>query len=224
MADKARQREHALIVGDGEPPSRELLDAVRGEDSLVIAADGGANALAAIGVRPDYIVGDLDSVSPEALAAIEEDRRIRIAAQDSTDLVKALDQALKLGVREAALLGVTGGRVDHTLWNLSLLKMYRGRLTLRILDECCDTRLVDGGVRFEAAPGLKVSLSPLGGPVQGIVTRGLKYPLNGESLAAAERDGISNEVVDNPVEITVRDGDLLLCIQREQGMGDIVLR
>lgn len=212
----ARSGKFAVVIGNGEPPSKELFDAASGIDALIIGADGGANALAALGVTPDYIVGDLDSVSEQALSAVPADRRIRVDADDtSTDLVKALDHALTLGVRSAVLLGVTGGRVDHTLWNLSLLKRFQSRLELKIVDAWCETQLIDGKIEFDAEPGHKVSLCPLGGPVSGITTEGLKFPLRGESLAPGERDGISNEVVSNPVVVNVGEGDLLLCLQRE---------
>ena len=213
---EAGSREFAVVVGNGEPPPRELFEAVSGAGALIICADGGANSLAALDVTPDYIVGDLDSVSEQVLRAVPADRRIRVDADNtSTDLVKALNHALTLGVRSAVLLGVTGGRVDHTLWNLSLLKTFQSRLELKVVDAWCETQLIDGKIEFDAEPGRKLSLCPLGGPVSGITTEGLKFPLRGESLAPSERDGISNEVVGNPVIVNVSEGDLLLCLQRE---------
>ena len=194
--------------------TKQLFDAITTRDALVICADGGANALAALGVKADYVVGDFDSVSEQALSGVPADHRIRVDADNtSTDLVKALNHALRIGVRSAALLGVTGGRVDHTLWNLSLLKKFQGRLHLKVIDAWCETELIAGMIQFDAAPGQKLSLCPLGGPVSGITTSGLKFPLNGES--PGERDGISNEVVHSPVAIHVGAGDLLLCLQRQ---------
>ena len=211
------KREFAVVIGNGEPPTKQLFDAITAPDALVICADGGANALAALGVKADYVVGDFDSVSEQALSGVPADHRIRVDADNtSTDLVKALNHALSLGVRSAALLGVTGGRVDHTLWNLSLLKKFQGRLQLKVIDAWCETELIDArGIQFDATPGQKLSLCPLGGPVSGITTSGLKFPLSGESLAPGERDGISNEVVHSPVTIHVGAGDLLLCLQRQ---------
>ena len=116
-----------------------------------------------------------------------------------------------------------GRRTDHLLGNLSLLKTFAERLALRIVDDYCDIRLIDQCIRFRADIGQKISLCPLDGAVEGIETLGLKWPLRTESLISGVRDGISNEVVANPVEIRVVSGDLLLCVQREGGGGEILV-
>ena len=214
----------AVIVGNGEPPSRELLArAMEGERPLLLCADGGANTADAYGHPPDYVVGDLDSVDAGVLERLPRARRIQVADDDNTDLEKVLLHALSLGVRQAELLGFTGRRTDHTLWNLSLLRTFGDRMDLRLVDDHCEIRLIRDEIRFRARLGLKLSLCPLTGPVQGIVTRGLRWPLQNEELAPGARDGISNEVVDNPVEIRVGHGDLLLCVQREGGQARIEL-
>ncbi|MFH1567155.1 MAG: thiamine diphosphokinase [Gemmatimonadota bacterium] len=211
-----------VIVGNGEPPPRALLLECLAGQPLILCADGGANVVWDAGHVPDWVVGDLDSVRPEVLARVPAPHRVRVDADDTgTDLQKVLHQALDLGVREAVLLGFTGRRVDHTLWNLGLLKAYGDCLALRLVDAHCDVRLIGAGIRFRAAIGQKLSLCPLSGPVAEITTHGLRWPLKGEALAPGVKDGISNEVVANPVEIAVGSGDLLLCLQREAGGGRI---
>ena len=214
----------ALIVGNGEPPSRTLFDRLMQTVQLLVCADGGANIAAGYGYTPDYIIGDLDSLEEDARSGVAAERIIKIDADNtSTDLHKVLVQVEKLGVTRAVMVGVTGGRTDHVLWNLSLLKTFAGRLQLRIVDDYCDTRLVGAHIRFRAPVGQKLSLCPLSGPVSGIETAGLKFALRRETLSPGIREGISNEVVENPVEIRVGRGDLLLCIQREEGLGDLTL-
>jgi thiamine pyrophosphokinase len=208
----------ALIVGNGDPPSPALLRRLMASRPLLLCADGGANAVAACGYVPDYIVGDLDSLTAAGRGTVAPERLIRVDADNTgTDLQKALRQAAGLGVRVATLTGVTGRRTDHTLWNLGLLRRFAGRLRLRIVDDYCEIRLVDRRIRFRARIGQKVSLSPLDAAVTGVRTEGLRFALRGESLAAGVRDGISNEVVANPVQVTVEAGDLLLIVQREDG-------
>ena len=94
-------------------------------------------------------------------------------------------------------------------------------VALRIVDDFCEIRLVKGRVRLRATVGQKISLSPLSGPVLGIRTRGLRFPLRREILGPGIRDGISNEVVENPVEVSVEMGDLLVVVQREEGMEEV---
>ncbi|MDE2706182.1 MAG: thiamine diphosphokinase [Gemmatimonadota bacterium] len=215
----------ALIVGNGEPPSRGLFAACAREAELILCADGGANTASAYGYAPDYIIGDLDSVSDQSKAALAADRLVLVDPEGNvgTDGQKVLNHAVALGVTGAVLLGVTGRRTDHLLGNLSLLKTFADRLALRIVDDYCDIRLIDRRIRFRAAIGQKISLCPLDGAVEGIETLGLKWPLRSESLIPGVRDGISNEVVANPVEIRVGRGDLLLCVQREEGAGEILV-
>ncbi len=215
----------ALIVGNGEPPSRELFASCAREAELILCADGGANTASAYGYAPDYIVGDLDSVSDQSKAALAADRLVLVDPEGNvgTDGQKVLNHAVALGVTQAVLVGFTGRRTDHLLGNLSLLKAFADLLALRIVDDYCDIRLIDRCIRFRAAIGQKISLCPLDGAAEGIETFGLKWPLRSESLIPGVRKGISNEVVDNPVEIRVGRGDLLLCVQREGGAGEILV-
>ena len=211
----------ALIVGNGEPPTRALFAACAREAELILCADGGANTARRYGYAPDYTVGDLDSIT-HPLAA---DRLVLVdpSGHVGTDGQKVLDHAVALGVTQAVLLGFTGRRTDHLLGNLSLLKTFADRLALRMVDDYCDIRLINRGIRFRAAIGQKISLCPLNGAATGITTEGLKWTLQSESLIPGVREGISNEVVASPVEIRVERGDLLLCVQRESASGQIEL-
>ncbi|HIG56523.1 MAG TPA: thiamine diphosphokinase [Candidatus Latescibacteria bacterium] len=206
----------ALVLGNGEPPSRELINELIGGDMLLLCADGGADTARRYGLVPDYIVGDLDSVSRKSSAGVDPEHIIRVAADNTgTDIEKVLRHAVDLGISEAVLLGFTGRRTDHLLWNLSVFKTFAEQIALRIVDEYCDLRLIGQRIRFRATIGQKISLCPLNGPVEGITTTGLKFALQNESLVPGLRDGISNEVVADIVEIEVERGDLLLCVQRQ---------
>ena len=218
----------ALIVGNGEPPSRALYEALLATSpDLLLCADGGADTVRRYGGTPDAVVGDLDSAAPATLSQTPRERRVCIDADDTgTDLNKVLTYAVGRGVTEAVLVGVTGGRTDHTLWNLSLLKTFDDQLRLHITDDYCHIHLLCPGraMRFVADIGQRLSLSPLSGPVEDVWTEGLRWPLAGERLTPGERDGISNEVVASPASVRGGGpGDLLLIVQREGGTGEIRL-
>ena len=201
----------ALILGNGEPPSRELINQLIGGDTLLLCADGGADTARRYDLVPDYIVGDLDSISRESSAGVDPTHIIRVDADNTgTDIQKVLRYAVALGISEAVLLGFTGRRTDHLLWNLSVFKTFAEQIALRIVDEYCDLRLIGQRIRFRATIGQKISLCPLNGPVEGITTTGLKFALQNESLSPGLRDGISNVVVANIVEIEVERGQLEL--------------
>jgi thiamine pyrophosphokinase len=212
----------ALILGNGEPPSRELINQFIGGDTLLLCADGGADTARRYDLVPDYIVGDLDSISRASSAGVDPTHIIRVDADNTgTDIQKVLRHAVDLGISEAVLLGFTGGRTDHLLWNLSVFKTFAEQIALRIVDEYCDLRLIGQRIRFRATIGQKISLCPLNGPVDGITTTGLKFALQNESLVPGLRNGISNEVVGDIVEIEVERGDLLLCVQRHKDFREI---
>jgi len=206
----------AVVVGNGERPSLGLWNRLMEENPVVLCADGGADTAHAYGVIPYAVIGDLDSLSPNACAEGLSERVIRVDADNTgTDVQKVLRYAVDLGVREAKLVGFTGGRTDHWLWNLSMLKLFCDAMRLCIIDDYCEIRLIRGTVKMRAQTGQKISLTPLGGEATGVTTRGLKFALNGEVLALGVRDGISNEVTDSLVEIKVERGDLLVVVQRE---------
>tara|TARA_B100001094_G_scaffold323031_1_gene373250 strand:+ start:535 stop:1197 length:663 start_codon:yes stop_codon:yes gene_type:complete len=209
-------KNHAVIIGNGDPPSASLFLDVMSTLPTLICADGGLRTVLKYGIEPDVVIGDLDSVEISDLDRITNEKIFKVDADNtSTDLQKAIKHAIQLDLEYATLLGFTGGRSDHLLWNLGLLRTFGDVINLRMLDDHGETRLVKGTTTFRAKMGQKVSLTPIDAPVDGIVTRGLRFPLRDESLELGVRDGISNEVVHNPVEITVRCGSLLVFVQRD---------
>ena len=139
----------ALILGNGEPPTRALLDDFYSEDMLLLCADGGADTARRYGLKPDYIVGDLDSISRD----IAEDQTVRFIRVDAdntgTDIQKVLRHAVELGISEAVLLGFTGRRTDHLIWNLSVLKTFGEQISLRLVGYN-----ISLGKRRDSAPGI----------------------------------------------------------------------
>lgn len=181
----------------------------------VIAADGGAAHAAAWGWPVSRLVGDLDSLSPEALAAIDPATPIARApaAKDETDLELALAHALALDADPIVLCGVLGARVDHALAAVLLLARpdLAGRAVL-IADGRETLRLLRGPARLHlaGAPGDRISLLPLGGDAEGVHAAGVAYPLRDETLFLGRARGVSNELTAAEAEIVLRRGQLLL--------------
>ena len=115
--------ETALLLCNGEPPSCNVLLAAR-VTGLLVAADGGANYAPALGLEPDLIIGDLDSVKPSILRRFTKTGIIRVRRQDNTDMEKALDYLRGHDVGRVFLLGATGRRMDMTLANLTVIWRY----------------------------------------------------------------------------------------------------
>ena len=197
-----------LILCNGNPPSQKLFDEYRADADYFIAADGGANIALTWGTHPDVVIGDLDSFKGKDNHPFEI---IFLPGQQSNDLEKALSHALKEKGTHVTILGATGHRLDQTLKNLSVLKKYDRKFEhLRIIDNFGETQLLPKTFSKSFTVGTQISLFPLSGKVSGITTEGLKYPLSDGILENGVRDGSSNEVIDSPIEITHKKGDLIL--------------
>jgi len=184
------------------------------EGSLVVAADSGAENALTLGLRVDLAVGDLDSISPAALEALEwAGGRVERhpTAKDSTDLELALDAATALRPRRILMVGGAGGRLDHLLGELLLLgaEAYAdveldallGPATIHVVRR---ERLLAGRV------GELISLVALHGPAVGVVTESLAYPLCGETLAPGSTRGISNRFAAREACVSLKSGVLLV--------------
>ncbi|MDZ7659955.1 thiamine diphosphokinase [Fodinibius sp.] len=200
-----------LILCNGSPPSEQLFNKYRAKTDYFIAADGGANIAQKLGATPDVIIGDLDSYNGSEK---EKSEVIFRPNQEYNDLEKALQHALKENGTHIYILGATGHRLDQTLKNLSVLKQFSPQFQqIRIADNFGETRLLPPTFADNFTIGTQLSLFPLSGKVTGITTQGLKYPLDNEFIKNGVRDGSSNEVVANPVQITHKKGDLLMFVK-----------
>jgi thiamine pyrophosphokinase len=204
----------AVIVADGaHAPSDQ--DVLAGAD-VVIAADGGANWLATTGRSPDQVVGDFDSVSPDLVAEFERAGIIldrHPTNKDASDLELSLVAAIATGADELVILGALGGELDHLAANLLLLgsDLAAGRRTSLVHDRTT-ARLLPGPSRLEieAPAETRVSLLALGGPAEGVSTRGLQWALDGDRLDPGSSRGLANVVTESPAAVALDSGHLLV--------------
>ena len=200
----------AIILCDGELPDSSLLKNIISDSDLFIAADGGANTAKNLRLFPDVIIGDLDSYRP---TGNENAEVIHDTDQETNDLEKALLYAKKNHYSDITVFGATGERLDHTLKNLSVMKQFNNQFdTLLFKDQYSDIFLINSPFKKHLPVGTSISLFPLSGRVDGITTKGLKFPLTDEYLENGIRDGTSNQTVEKKVEIEFKNGDLLLFI------------
>lgn len=215
---------HAILVGDGDVASRARLDAAwPGWDAgaeLVVGADGGAIRALHLGLRPDLVVGDADSLGPAGLAQIRAAGipvELAPVAKDESDLELAVVAATARGATRVTCLGALGGaRFDHALANTWLLAhpALDGRAAI-LLDATTRVRLAGSGrapasVKLVGRPGDLVSLLPFGVDAEGVVTTGLAYPLRDEPLLAGPARGLSNVRSSPEATVSLRAGRLLI--------------
>ena len=176
---------------------------------LVIAADGGYDALISHGIRCDLLVGDLDSIK-EAPLGVE---LLRFPVEnDETDAHLCYLEGVRRGYREFCLFGATGGREDHTFAALSLLayaKEHGHKITL------CkgDTRIFvmqNEECTLSSRIGANLSVFAFGGDASGVFSEGLLYQLKGHTLTASFPLGVSNSFADDVATIRVEHGMILV--------------
>lgn len=181
----------------------------------ILAADGGALNALKLGLAPQTIIGDLDSLSAEQLeefsAAGAEILRFPME-KDETDLELALRWCADKGASAIVVLGALGGRFDQTLANVHLLALPDLRdIQIELVDGEQNIRLLRPGTHnIEGRIGDTISLIPLGGKASGITSRGLKYPLRDESLEFGPARGISNVMRCDSAGLELRSGLLLV--------------
>lgn len=199
----------AVVVASGAEPS--AVDVPAG--ALVVAADGGAEAALAVGLRVDLAVGDFDSISAAALAALEAaGTRLERhpAAKDASDLELALAAAVRLGAKRILVLGAADGRLDHLLGMLLLLAADAwAEVELDAAFGGARVQVIRGERTLAGVPGETISLFALGGPAGGVTASGLRYPLQGDTLLPGTTLGLSNEFAAAEARIAVAAGVLL---------------
>ena len=123
------------------------------------------------------------------------------------------------GFEEVILMGSTGWRLDHTLYNVQLLERFAGQLRILISGHHADTIRLGAGssVSWDISPGVLFSVIPMCGQVTGVTLEGAMYPLLGETLEPGGPATISNRVTMSPLLISVGTGSLLVAVDRELG-------
>lgn len=204
----------AIIFANGPVPELSRIQQSLEEADLILCADGGANRAMENNITPDFVIGDLDSINPDLRLKLAKNKLIFKASQQTTDLEKTLQFALENSVTKVTATGISGGRLDHQINNLNILEKFSDRLEINIIDKSGTGIFVRDKTVFKGIIGQQISLIAFR-QANGITTKGLKFPLNNESLEWAVRDGLSNEIVSNPVEIEVKEGILFVLKVRQ---------
>ena len=190
----------------------------------VIAADAGLLAAVRLGLHPDEVVGDLDTVPSETAGLYRKDSSITFEIhrpeKDETDTELALIRAFGEGFSGADILGALGGRADHALANIFQLVCWykKGFRDIRILDPQNRIRVIGPGKTsfFRAdAFGKYISFLPATEYVRGIFLTGFKYPLSDVDVPMGSTLTVSNELVSPEGEITFREGLLFAVESRD---------
>lgn len=206
---------HALIFANGELQAPADWQARVATADLIIAADGGAEHCRTLGLLPDVLIGDLDSLNSALRTELERQGVHFVtypAQKDQTDFELAVLHAKEAAVDEITVLAGLGRRWDHSLANLLLVAQPQfSELRITFLQGKQRLHILVGASRLSAQAGERVSLLPLAWNAVGVTTRGLMYPLQNETLQLGSSRGVSNVAeIDSP-EVALQQG-ILLCV------------
>lgn len=201
----------ALIFSGGEFSGiPEYLDI--NEYDMTIACDGGYFSANDAGIIPDMVVGDFDSV-PEEMVKCPEIIKL-YPVKDMTDTQESIDVAISRGAKKVTILGALGGRIDHTLANIHLLKYANDKgIDAEIADNDTYISLITDSKKFPKKDGFCLSLIPLS-DCHGVSISGVYYPLQKADMPVGNPYGISNEFTEDEAAISVDSGELLLILAK----------
>ena len=213
----ATARGRTAIIVTGGAPVMPAAVAMMPADVIVIAADSGLDHALQAGLRPDLVVGDLDSVSPSGLLWAREHGipiEVHPSDKDMTDTQIALSAAQRLGVDAILLLAGNGDRLDHSMsaitalghaslawcehvsahWGRALVTVIRGPST----------------ARHQCEPGATFSLLALHGECAGIELHGARWPLADATIEPGSSLGVSNVALGPSIDLSIRSGVVTL--------------
>lgn len=202
----------AALIGNGVIEDYDFLAPIIGNYDRCIAVDGGLSHCQAMGITPDLIIGDQDSLPPLLLKFYPE---VPVATfpkeKDQTDMELAIETADSPSMQRIALFGATGKRTDHALANLYLMCRFPKKIIIETEEE--SLFCLEGKHQLNTFPGQTISFMPFGSPCSGVTTKGLKWELNNATLDK-NFFSLSNISLNDSVEISIAHGNLICCMIR----------
>ena len=189
------------------------------DDDYILAADGGLNYVNQLGLTPDGILGDFDSLGYTPHSA-----QVFPVEKDDTDTMLAIKKGLELGYREFLLYaGLDGKRLDHTVANFQSLKYLcdKGAQGYLLGSQYIALAVKNKTVRFDACFTGIVSVFSMGPDASGVSIKGLQYPLSDGTLSSGFPLGVSNHFTGREATVSVKDGCLLILYDRKNGLPEV---
>lgn len=199
-----------IIFANGSLPNLEKARALLRPDDFILCADGGTRHALDLGLTPNIVIGDLDSVTYEERRKMKE-MGVEVLEfsrdKNETDLELAINHALTLNSSQILILAALGGRMDHTLANITLLsKLQLATFNIRLTDGVEELFFCRDQAQVQGRSGDIVSLIPWQGEVTGVFTENLRWHLHHETLYPDKTRGISNEMTAEIATITIQSG------------------
>lgn len=200
----------AVVFLNGELADLNLIKKYIKTTDLLVGVDGGTKLILKLKLKPDLVIGDLDSLKtvPKGVALIQFP-----VDKDKTDSQLALEYLVKQGYRSLIIVGFLGRRLDHLISNIMVFGKQQAEV--QIIEGEQIIYFVKKSLVINSHKGVLISLIPLL-DCQGVITVGLKWSLRGESLQVGSSRGVSNELTGKKAEIRLKSGLLMIVLTMRQ--------
>ncbi|MDA3860037.1 MAG: thiamine diphosphokinase [Melioribacteraceae bacterium] len=212
-----------IIIANGDSPKRGVVKYLQNNNvDTIIAADGGANTAYKLGIIPNYIIGDFDSIKPKVKDYfIDKSESIYVERQDDTDVEKALKFAIENNFETVYLLGGTGNRLDHSICNLGIVLKYYNKIKIIIIHGKTILFPYSENVKLKTISNETISLYAFNEKTI-ISSEGLKYPLQKSTLLFGKKESTSNVALGDEVNLKISGGIVFvireLKVMRKNGL------
>lgn len=210
----------ALIIANGDDVNKNTIENINFE--YVICADGGLEKAESLGIVPNVILGDFDSVDSDILKKYQSmniETKKFPAEKDFTDMELSIEFAVGKGYKNLILIGATGGpRLDHAIANIMLIEKYfKLGVTIEIIDNNNKIKIIsdDTDLSIEHMKHYFVSIVPITESISGLTLEGFKYPLDKVVVRRGSTLCVSNEIVLNSGRVILEKGTALLFVSKD---------
>jgi len=206
-----REGRRIIIVCNGTIRDKSFHVGLIKSADMIICADGGANILDALGITPNYLIGDMDSIKESLLKKFEKNQKTKVIVdvnQDKTDTELAIGLAQSFDPDEMILTGAIGTRVDHTFANILCLTKIDKKIKAAIIDEKQEIRLFEGTVQIKGKKDDIISVIPLT-DIKGLTYNGFKWNLKNKDKKFGWF-GICNRLTNDKGKICIKKGKTLI--------------
>ena len=200
-----------LIVANGTVKNRNFYKKTIKKADIIVAADGGADNCIKLGISPDYVVGDLDSISDKAKEKFKKNT-IHDKDQNTTDLEKAINLAKKFKCKNLTIIGAIGSRMDHTISNI--MALFKTKNPSKIIDESNEIFAVEKETEIRGKKGDIVSIIPVS-RVEGLACHGLKWNVKNKNVDAGWT-GTSNIMTGSKANVKLKSGKIIIIKAKEK--------
>ena len=194
------------LSDDLEKYKKRLID----NQNFIIACDGGYNNCKKLNIKPDLILGDFDS-----LQEFEFNNILKFPKdKDKSDFELAIDYGFEKGFKDFEIWGAIGKRLDHTLFNISLLlRIKKEGGNANIYHPPYIVFIIDKEYNFGVRNNGFVSFYPLTSEIKGLTIKGMKYELNEKDIYLGSTETLSNEFIGKESFVNFKEGIILVILE-----------